>query len=584
MLKRFLLFAIGTFLLFTPGHACADFKKIKIAVLDFQQNGKFETPDVGKMVAEWFTTSLVETGRFDIIERRLLQQIIEEQKMGASGIIDARSASQIGRVLGVKTVVTGTVQSFEGRLEVNARLISVETGSIIAAEKVIADSAARLTDLVRQISAKIIRAFPLEGYVVQRSGERIIIDLGRQAGVQGGMLFSIYTEGRTIKHPRTGEVLDVEKNEKGVARITEVKQKTSYGTILREAAPSAVKSGQFVRALLNDEDERPEPVPTAEARPAEKPVPPPPPVVEAVPEPVRKAPVATGRSRVLAGHADDIMAIAFSDRGDLAATGDKGKTIILWDARNWVSLARLTGHRNDVRTLRFSPDGRLLASGSRDDTVIIWNVADRRQLKVLKVGDTVNAVAFSPDGTLLATGANTKTNYIWDVKSGTKMRTLKGKDDVLALAFSPDGRLLATAGKDRAISLWEAHSGKLLRTLAGHEADVLALLFTPGGKLVSAGEDKRVILWSIGEGSRMRALSGHDDNVFALAASSDGRRLVSGDGRKEGGIIIWDTAKGEEVRRMSSEERFNALALSPDGRSLLLGCDRNLVLVRLDQL
>ncbi|HEY6837251.1 MAG TPA: FlgO family outer membrane protein, partial [Geobacteraceae bacterium] len=129
MLKRFLLLAIGMLLLLAPAPARADFKKIKIAVLDFQQNGRFDTPDVGKMVAEWFTTSLVETGRFDIIERRLLQQLIEEQKIGTSGIIDPRSASQIGKVLGVKTVVTGTVQSFEGRLEVNARLISVETGS-----------------------------------------------------------------------------------------------------------------------------------------------------------------------------------------------------------------------------------------------------------------------------------------------------------------------------------------------------------------------------------------------------------------------------------------------------------------------
>jgi len=53
--------------------AMADFKKTKIAVLDFQTQGeKFETDDMGKIVAEWLITDLVKEGRFDVIERRLL--------------------------------------------------------------------------------------------------------------------------------------------------------------------------------------------------------------------------------------------------------------------------------------------------------------------------------------------------------------------------------------------------------------------------------------------------------------------------------------------------------------------------------
>ena len=61
--------------------AHADFKKTKIAVLDFQMQGEQgETKDMGKIVAEWLITGLVETGRFDVIERRLLEYAVRHRE------------------------------------------------------------------------------------------------------------------------------------------------------------------------------------------------------------------------------------------------------------------------------------------------------------------------------------------------------------------------------------------------------------------------------------------------------------------------------------------------------------------------
>src|SRR6185369_2737177 len=222
----------------SPGQSTGsstDFRKIKVAVLDFQQNGTFDSHDFGKIVAEWFTTALVDSGRFEIIERRLLQQILEEQKIGSSGLIDPRSASQLGRLLGVKTVVSGTVQNYDRTFELNTRLIDVETGSIIVAESVRASSTSSLNSLVNQVADKIIRYFPLEGYIVQRTGERCIIDLGRKAGIRSGMMFRIFVEGAPLKHPMTGEILSVERIDKGLIRIKEVKEKTSTGMIEKES-------------------------------------------------------------------------------------------------------------------------------------------------------------------------------------------------------------------------------------------------------------------------------------------------------------------------------------------------------------
>jgi len=204
MMLRAMLFSLLV-LLWGAGVGATDYHKTKVAVLDFQQQGSFSNQDVGKIVAEWFTTSLVEAGRFEVIERRLMQQILQEQKMGSSGLLDPNSASRIGKLLGVKTVVTGTVQSYERTYELNVRLINVETGAIITADRVRAGSTTSLNDLVAKISARIIRHFPLEGYVVKRDGDAIMVDLGRQAGVRPGFAFTVYLEGAPVRHPKTGE-------------------------------------------------------------------------------------------------------------------------------------------------------------------------------------------------------------------------------------------------------------------------------------------------------------------------------------------------------------------------------------------
>lgn len=238
-----------------PAAARAEFKKTKIAVLDFQiQGGKNDNPDMGKIVAEWFITALVQEGRFDVIERRLLEKVIEEQKIGVSGLVDEGSASKLGKVLGAKVVITGTVLEFQNVLEVNARILEVESSSIIAAENVKSTSgAARLEDLVVEMAQKIISDFPLEGYIAQREEKTVLLDLGQRAGIRKGMRFIAFKEGRVIKHPKTGEVLDIETIETGEIEIVEVNTKTARGTILRETAPGAVAYGMMVRSATKEQ-------------------------------------------------------------------------------------------------------------------------------------------------------------------------------------------------------------------------------------------------------------------------------------------------------------------------------------------
>ncbi len=243
----FFILTIFWFIQF-PAMVSADYQKTKIAVLDFHLQGKgYESDDMGEIVAEWFITALVKGGRFDVIERKLLSKILKEHELIMTGIADESEAVRVGKVLGVKVIITGSVLQLKDFTEINARIIDVETATIMAAESVKSDTVRNLEVLIAKLSEKIIMDFPINGYVVQREKDRAIIDLGKSSGVKKGMHFVVYKEGDVIKHPITGQTLDISSIETGTVEITNVKEKISEAKIVRESAPGSIKYGQLIK-------------------------------------------------------------------------------------------------------------------------------------------------------------------------------------------------------------------------------------------------------------------------------------------------------------------------------------------------
>lgn len=105
-------------------------KETKIAVIEFQDlfgaNTEFE-----KFLTEELITKLFQTGKFRVIERNLLNKVLEEQKLSTKDIFDPTNIKKMGNLLVVDGIVTGTVADMETTLKVNARFISTETGNIV---------------------------------------------------------------------------------------------------------------------------------------------------------------------------------------------------------------------------------------------------------------------------------------------------------------------------------------------------------------------------------------------------------------------------------------------------------------------
>lgn len=103
----------------------------KLAVAPFSYFDSRESGD-GAIVAEKLTAELVKTKKLTVIERKEIEKVFQELKFQMSGAIAPSSAKSVGQVLGADWLVVGTLTELPDRhLEINARLVSVESGEII---------------------------------------------------------------------------------------------------------------------------------------------------------------------------------------------------------------------------------------------------------------------------------------------------------------------------------------------------------------------------------------------------------------------------------------------------------------------
>ena len=106
--------------------------KAPLAVFPFSCSEKLEAERVGFAMSELLTHYFNTGAAFTVVERSLLTKVLEEQKLQLSGAIDPDSAVQVGRLLGAKLVLLGSVEKLGGKYQVNARIVETQTGRVVS--------------------------------------------------------------------------------------------------------------------------------------------------------------------------------------------------------------------------------------------------------------------------------------------------------------------------------------------------------------------------------------------------------------------------------------------------------------------
>ena len=281
--------------------------------------------------------------------------------------------------------------------------------------------------------------------------------------------------------------------------------------------------------------------------------------------------------RLLQGHEDMVLSLAFSPDGTRLASGSADRSILIWDLDQPDGApTALTGHDGAVLALAFSIDGRIVASAGRDQTIRLWDLSqpdpEPQSLKGHK--HEVTSLAFSPDGKNLVSGSRDKQIQIWNLKKlEATPRILQGHTDgVTSLAYSADGQLLASGGRDMTVRLWDMTALKPVVESDDTEQSQGRGQGSGGGQNGGRGQNRDGGQNNRGQNSDSGQNNGGGQN-------NDGQNNSRGSGQgqgTQGGQTNRDneTVYTTDVRLFAGHAgEVNGVTFSPDGRWLVSGSE-----------
>lgn len=136
--------------------------KTYIAVLDLQ--GKGLTEMEASILTDRLRNELFQTGKFRLLEREMMSEILKEQGFQLSECTSTSCMVEIGQLLNVEFIISGSVSKFGSMFSISSRMISVETGEIFSTATF--DHEGKIEDLLIRGMKEV--AFVLTGQKTQK--------------------------------------------------------------------------------------------------------------------------------------------------------------------------------------------------------------------------------------------------------------------------------------------------------------------------------------------------------------------------------------------------------------------------------
>lgn len=274
--------------------------KKRLAVVKFENKVKTPIPDeswkIGDGLTEMLTSELFKTGRFIMVERAALADIVKEQELGQTGLIRGGTAAKVGELLGAQLLVAGAVTEFESQssgggggagyrgfnlqlqtsnahVGIDIRLVDSSTGQILKSQNAsgiakttsmgfganikgvqFGSDAFEKTPLGQATRDAIFKAvlfiiaemeiLPWTGRVVQTKGKDVYVNAGSNVNLKPGLVLAAYIKGEDLIDPATGLSLGSQDTRVGTIVLRDIQERFSIGTF---SGQGVLKRGDLVR-------------------------------------------------------------------------------------------------------------------------------------------------------------------------------------------------------------------------------------------------------------------------------------------------------------------------------------------------
>lgn len=136
-----------------------------IAVMDFSNNSIVRQEDyqgLSKGLPAIMINNLTGGTDLQVIERERIEWLLNELKLQKqSDKVDQSTAVRTGELLGANSVVFGSFIATENTMQINARVVKVETGEVLFGDQV-RGKPDEFFDLIRELSQKVTKSINVE--------------------------------------------------------------------------------------------------------------------------------------------------------------------------------------------------------------------------------------------------------------------------------------------------------------------------------------------------------------------------------------------------------------------------------------
>jgi hypothetical protein len=199
----------------TEGGEKADIWKSRlpaIVFLNIRASGLSEADN--EYIFSRITDTLQNSKRVLVVEREILNKLLEELKLSSSNLANPATALKIGKILSARLITTGSIVREGRNWQVSLRLIEPETSTIKAAltENLETEEKDEVAERLSREMLKRIRAeYPLRGKILSLEGDSVFLDIGYRDGVAAGYKMNVLSEDKGLNIGEL-EIISVEEN------------------------------------------------------------------------------------------------------------------------------------------------------------------------------------------------------------------------------------------------------------------------------------------------------------------------------------------------------------------------------------
>jgi len=154
------------------------------------------------------TSSLQAEGRIKVVEREILDKLLEELNLSTTRLIDEESALKVGRILAARLIGIGSISQLGQKSLLTLKFIETETTKIIMAILEGIDNPKDLDTLIEKVSKeatlRIKKEYPLRGKITSIEGDRLTINIGSDEGMKKGLKMRILSNTISMREGDIG--------------------------------------------------------------------------------------------------------------------------------------------------------------------------------------------------------------------------------------------------------------------------------------------------------------------------------------------------------------------------------------------